>query len=75
MAVATNFLINGKEYLIPMVIEEASVVAAASNAAKVENLNYNLTIANDKIYSACQTQWRIYWYVSIHHSIISSHSF
>jgi len=33
-AVATNFLINGKDYLVPMVIEEPSVVAAASNAAK-----------------------------------------
>ncbi|MEM1595847.1 MAG: hydroxymethylglutaryl-CoA reductase, degradative [Desulfurococcaceae archaeon] len=34
-AIATNFLINGKDYLVPMVIEEASVVAAASNAAKM----------------------------------------
>jgi hydroxymethylglutaryl-CoA reductase len=34
-AVATNFMINGKEYLVPMVIEESSVVAAASNAARV----------------------------------------
>jgi len=35
LAVAVNFLINGKEYIVPMMIEEASVVAAASNAAKV----------------------------------------
>lgn len=34
-AVALNFIINGKDYLIPMVTEEASVVAAASNAAKM----------------------------------------
>lgn len=34
-SVALNFLIDGKEYVIPMVIEEASVVAAASNAAKM----------------------------------------
>lgn len=34
-AIAVNFLINGKDYLVPMVIEEASVVAAASNAAKM----------------------------------------
>jgi hydroxymethylglutaryl-CoA reductase len=33
-AVAVNFLINGRDYLVPMVIEEPSVVAAASNAAK-----------------------------------------
>lgn len=35
LAVATNFIINGKDYVIPMVTEEASVVAAASNAAKM----------------------------------------
>lgn len=32
--IAPNVLINGKNYLIPMVIEESSVVAAASNSAK-----------------------------------------
>lgn len=32
--IAPNFLINGELYAIPMVIEESSVVAAASNAAK-----------------------------------------
>ena len=32
--VAPNFLINGKAYTIPMAIEESSVVAAASKAAK-----------------------------------------
>ncbi|MEM3138196.1 MAG: 3-hydroxy-3-methylglutaryl-CoA reductase, partial [Thermofilaceae archaeon] len=35
LAVAVNFLINGKDYVVPMVIEEASVVAAASNAARL----------------------------------------
>lgn len=34
MGVAPNFIINGKTYAVPMVIEESSVVAAASNAAK-----------------------------------------
>ena len=33
-AVAPNFLVNGKLYTIPMAIEESSVVAAASKAAK-----------------------------------------
>lgn len=32
--VAPNFLIDGKDYVIPMVTEESSVVAAVSNAAK-----------------------------------------
>ncbi len=31
---ATDFLIDGQNYLVPMVIEEPSVIAAASNAAK-----------------------------------------
>lgn len=35
LGIAVNFLINGKDYLIPMAIEEPSVVAAASNAAKM----------------------------------------
>ncbi|MHB8360873.1 MAG: hydroxymethylglutaryl-CoA reductase, degradative [Thermoplasmataceae archaeon] len=35
MGIATNFLVNGKDYLIPMAIEEPSVVAACSNAAKI----------------------------------------
>lgn len=35
LGIATNFLINGKDYLIPMAIEEPSVVAAASNSAKM----------------------------------------
>lgn len=33
--IATNFKINGEDFLIPMVIEETSVVAAASHAAKI----------------------------------------
>lgn len=33
-AVAPNFIINGKPYVIPMAIEESSVVAAASLVAK-----------------------------------------
>lgn len=32
--VAPNFVINGKEYVIPMVVEESSVVAAASLVGK-----------------------------------------
>jgi hydroxymethylglutaryl-CoA reductase len=35
LGIAVNFTINGKDYLIPMAIEEPSVVAAASNAAKM----------------------------------------
>ncbi len=35
LGMATNFLINSKDYLIPMALEEPSVVAASSNAAKM----------------------------------------
>jgi hydroxymethylglutaryl-CoA reductase len=35
LGIAVNFLINGKDYMVPMVIEEPSVVAAASNAARM----------------------------------------
>jgi len=35
VGLATNFLINDEDYLIPMVIEESSVVAAASYGAKL----------------------------------------
>lgn len=35
LGVAINFTINGADYLIPMVTEEPSVVAACSNAAKM----------------------------------------
>lgn len=35
LGIAMNFVINGKEYLVPMAIEEPSVIAAASHAAKL----------------------------------------
>ena len=35
MGVALNFIINGKDVIIPMVTEEPSVIAAASNSAKM----------------------------------------
>ena len=35
LGIATNFVINGKDYLVPMAIEEPSVIAAASHAAKL----------------------------------------
>jgi hydroxymethylglutaryl-CoA reductase len=35
LGIGANFLVNGKDYLIPMVVEEPSVVAAVSYAAKL----------------------------------------
>lgn len=38
LGIATNFLINNKDYLIPMATDEPSVVAAASNAARIARI-------------------------------------
>jgi hydroxymethylglutaryl-CoA reductase len=46
MGVATNFRINGRDYLVPMAIEEPSVVAAASNAAKMARVKGGFTVTN-----------------------------
>jgi hydroxymethylglutaryl-CoA reductase len=35
LAVAPNFLINGRDYVVPMVVEEPSVVAGVSGAARL----------------------------------------
>ena len=39
LGIATNFVINKKKYLVPMAIEEPSVIAAASKAAKIAKNN------------------------------------
>ncbi|MBN2603644.1 MAG: hydroxymethylglutaryl-CoA reductase, degradative [Candidatus Thermoplasmatota archaeon] len=43
LAVAVNFHINKKDYIIPMATEESSVVAAASNAAKIARIRGGFT--------------------------------
>lgn len=45
--IATNFLINDRDVLIPMVIEEPSVVAACSNAAKFFRAGGGFTTSSD----------------------------
>jgi len=56
LGIATNFKINGKDYLIPMVIEEPSVIAAASKAAKIARKNGGFTMKADASYSIGQIQ-------------------
>jgi hydroxymethylglutaryl-CoA reductase len=46
MGIAVNFKINKKDYLIPMAIEEPSVVAAASNAAKMARVKGGFIVTN-----------------------------
>ena len=43
LGIATNFKINNTDYLVPMVIEEPSVIAAASKAAKIAKLHGGFT--------------------------------
>src|SRR5436309_12862095 len=43
LGIAVNFRVNGRDYLIPMAIEEPSVVAAASNAARLARAHGGFT--------------------------------
>ncbi|MBI5146255.1 MAG: hydroxymethylglutaryl-CoA reductase, degradative [Thaumarchaeota archaeon] len=56
LGIATNFIINKKEYLVPMVIEEPSVIAAASKAAKIAKMRGGFVMQNDESYSIGQIQ-------------------
>ncbi len=56
LGVATNFKINGKDYVIPMVIEEPSVIAAASKGAKIARIKGGFEVSADESYSIGQIQ-------------------
>ena len=56
LGIATNFKINGKDYVIPMVIEEPSVIAAASKGAKVARILGGFQVQADESYSIGQIQ-------------------
>ncbi|MDG6898576.1 MAG: hydroxymethylglutaryl-CoA reductase, degradative, partial [Nitrososphaerota archaeon] len=46
LGIATNFKINGRDYLVPMALEEPSVVAGASKAAKIAREKGGFTVSN-----------------------------
>jgi len=48
LGIAVNFLINGQDYLIPMAIEEPSVVAGASLAARLVREGGGFTTSSDE---------------------------
>jgi hydroxymethylglutaryl-CoA reductase len=54
--VALNFLVDGVDRLVPMVIEEPSVVAAASNAAKMAREGGGFETHVDPSWMTCQVQ-------------------
>jgi len=56
LGIATNFRINDKDYLVPMVIEEPSVIAAASKAAKIARIKGGFKAEADESYSLGQIQ-------------------
>jgi hydroxymethylglutaryl-CoA reductase len=58
--IAPNFLINGKIYSVPMVIEESSVVAAASLGAKfwLERGGFKTTVLSTKKVGQIHFKWQ-----------------
>jgi len=56
LGVATNFKINNKDYVVPMVIEEPSVIAAASKGAKIARIKGGFEVTADESYSIGQIQ-------------------
>ena len=58
LGIATNFKINDNDYLVPMVIEEPSVIAAASKAAKIARIHGGFTARVEGNISIGQIQIR-----------------
>lgn len=58
--IAPNFLVNGKVHSVPMVIEESSVVAAASLGAKfwLERGGFKVEVLNTKKVGQVHFQWQ-----------------
>lgn len=56
LGVATNFQINGRDYLIPMAVEEPSVVAAASYMARLARGSGGFMTSSDNPIMRAQVQ-------------------
>ena len=56
LGLATNFCVNGRDYLIPMVVEEPSVVAGLSHAAKLVREGGGFRAASDPPHMIGQIQ-------------------
>jgi hydroxymethylglutaryl-CoA reductase len=48
LGLGVNFLINGRDYLVPMAVEEPSVLAAVSNAARLARTNAGFTAGSSE---------------------------
>ena len=58
LGIATNFLINGQDVLVPMAIEEPSVIAAASNAARMIRAGGGFVASTDPPLTVAQIELR-----------------
>jgi hydroxymethylglutaryl-CoA reductase len=56
LAVATNFVVNGRDVLVPMSVEEPSIVAAASYAARMVLAGGGFEVESDPPLLAAQVQ-------------------
>ena len=56
LGLATNFLINGTDYLVPMSVEESSVIAAACHAAKLARHSGGFTVTTTQPHMVGQIQ-------------------
>lgn len=56
MGVATNLMVNGKEYFVPMATEEPSVIAAASNASRFVRAKGGVFASNSGPFMIAQMQ-------------------
>ncbi|NBO38983.1 hydroxymethylglutaryl-CoA reductase, degradative [bacterium] len=59
LGIATNFLIDAREYLIPMAVEESSVVAAASHGAKLARSRGGFFTTPTKTIATSQIQFKV----------------
>ncbi|TXL85810.1 hydroxymethylglutaryl-CoA reductase, degradative [Streptomyces sp. IB2014 016-6] len=56
LGVATNFTVNDRDYLIPMATEEPSVIAAASNAARIARITGGFSTSTTEALMRAQIQ-------------------
>jgi hydroxymethylglutaryl-CoA reductase len=56
LGIATNFLVDGREVLVPMAVEESSVVAAASHGAKLVRSGGGFVSDPTETIATCQIQ-------------------
>jgi hydroxymethylglutaryl-CoA reductase len=58
LGLGLNFLINGRDRLIPMAVEEPSVIAAASNAARMARAGGGFSAESDESIMIAQVELR-----------------